>query len=266
MNAERINDNIDIKRINKVCVIVPIYKPMFNENESKAMTRGLNILSDRACYFMAPKSLDTSYYKANFPNVDIVRYSDRYFKNTAAYSKLLISRNFYLGWKEYEYMLILQPDVYILKDEDLLDEFIKADFDYWGAPWKTEMKLYPVCLPMGEKLVNRFLPYNKSFVGNGGFSLRRISTMASITSKHRLAAIASGFCNYMNEDVLLCYYLVKDGYHLPSIEQAQQFSVEETAKDVLNENILPYAIHAYEKYYGSIQELELAKSKIEREK
>lgn len=71
-------------------------------------------------------------------------FATKYFKNIFMYSRLLLSEHFYSRFSEYEYMLVVQPDVWILSEDDKLDYFMQFAYDYIGAPWKQEEKLYPV--------------------------------------------------------------------------------------------------------------------------
>ena len=236
----------------KICVIIPIYKLELNEEEAYSVKRTVQVLKQRDIFFVVPAHLDFSYYKKNYPDIKIEPFEDRFFKNIQAYSRLLVSKKFYKRFDKYEYMLIAQTDALILDDKDRLDFFADMGYDYWGSPWKKEIVLYPLIFKGMYKLQHFLKPINAR-CGNGGFCLRKISSMLEILREHPIAIAISKWQPKANEDVLFCYYLNNENkYSIPSAELAETFAVEQTALMVLNRGERPYAIHAYEKYVGDI--------------
>jgi len=79
---------------------------------------------------------------------------------------------------KYDYILIYQTDCWVF--EDNLDYFVELEYDWYGAPWyQPHIGLTNV-------------------VGNGGFSLRKISKMIEITETHKNDRINE------NEDTWFC--------------------------------------------------------------
>ena len=101
--------------------------------------------------------------------VQYKRYDSKYFKSTESYSQLLKSNSFYNDYTDYDYMLILQTDVWTLS-LDNIDDWINKGFDYIGAPILTNKQHWP----------------SSPCCGNGGLSLRKISSFIKYTSNYFL--------------------------------------------------------------------------------
>jgi len=117
--------------------------------------------------------------------------------NTAQYNTLLCNVEFW-NMFESEHVLVVQTDCLIRKKI----EHVFFQYDYVGAPWPF--------------LVSHKIGSSHS-VGNGGFSLRRVSTMrniASLCTRHPL----------VNEDVFFRENLSE--LCVPTTEEAKGFSVE----------------------------------------
>ena len=191
--------------ITEYCIVIPIYKAELDCVEEISLRRLRKILIDdkmnvgiwheyedySPVYLVCPKGLDTSKYEEIYnvgdKKIDLkkVEFDPEYFKSTASYSQLCINYDFYKTFDKYEYMLIYQLDCYLFKDEIL--QWCRKGYDYIGGPilstdcgWDTVKE---------SKKGKQWTPY----VGNGGFSLRKISTFLDITDpdgelrkKHKL--------------------------------------------------------------------------------
>ncbi len=111
------------------------------------------------------------------------------------YNNLLVSPDFWDFTQTH--VLIFQADTFIRRK--IPQKFFQ--WDYVGAPW--------VHNPKG---------INKR-VGNGGFSLRRVSAMKDITLTHKYSPITDGA-----EDVYFSRYTQTN--KVPSVEIAREFSIE----------------------------------------
>ncbi len=159
---------------------------------------------------ITPCSLDVAHYKKLGP-FSIKRFEDKYFKNTKTYSELLLSTLFYNAFNEYEYMLIYQLDAFVFSNK--LMTFCKMGFDYIGAP-----------IPRGFTW-----PESIKRVGNGGFSLRRISSFLRVLKQTSPAEfIASTGIDIFPEDMFYawCGSRPELNFRTPSLKEALEFSVE----------------------------------------
>ena len=89
----------------------------------------------------------------NIENLDLIEYSRLLATKSVIYDHILS-----------DIFLVFQTDSMILKEnKNIINEFL--NYDYVGAPW----------------LITNYLPTkNCSFIGNGGFSLRKKSKMLEI--------------------------------------------------------------------------------------
>ena len=93
------------------------------------------------------------------------------------YSRLLLTDEFYATFAQYEYMLVIQDDVYVLRDD--LAYWQARRFDYIGAPWPMGLEHV---LSMSHKPGIHGHTVT-AYVGNGGFSLRRIAACRQLLAE-----------------------------------------------------------------------------------
>lgn len=132
-------------------------------------------MRQRDVFFIAPESLDVSYYAERYPHAGVLRFDDHYFASIKGYNLLLLAPGFYedLGAK-HAFSLILQTDAILLRDE--LDHWCSLPYDYIGAPWPQGFEVR-VNLDCFEGALGKQL---KVHVGNGGLSLRRNQACADL--------------------------------------------------------------------------------------
>lgn len=158
-------------------VVIPVYKDTPTSMERASIRQTFRVLGKHDIVFVTHKGCLLDEYEkiaTGEQGVLCTEFFDKgYFDSTAHYSDLCFSEEFYLRFKDYEYMLICQTDAWVFRDE--LDYWCSQGYDYIGAPI--------------------FFPYNKQHftrifygVGNGGFSLRRIAYCLSIirSNWHRI--------------------------------------------------------------------------------
>lgn len=145
----------------KHCVILlPIYTLTLSETELLATRQNLDLLRNWPQVILAPKRLQGQIEQALFSRVNghrtYIYLDDRHFISVTSYDKLLRKKWFYEMFSAFEYMLLIQTDVVIFRDD--LKTWIKKAFSYIGAPW----------------VINNGSDNETYEVGNGGLSLRRI--------------------------------------------------------------------------------------------
>lgn len=149
----------------QVNVVIPVYLPTLSHTEVISLTQCLRVLKKYTITLVTHREVDISKYQNLFLQEKKpfkVTYFDRSnFESVFSYSKLLLSRIFYARFAEYDYILIYQLDGFVFRDE--LTDWCKKGYDYIGAPW---FKHYGVNYE-GNELWK---------VGNGGVSLRKVST------------------------------------------------------------------------------------------
>lgn len=223
----------------KVVVVIPIYKVTPDLSEKRSILRTKKILSEFPTVFIYPKKLDILPYKNLFPEAIFQPLEDAYFTSIKDYNRLLLSPSFYYLFKKYKYLLICQTDVYVF--ENKLLEWCERDFDYVGSPWT-------IAPPQTkDKVIFDLNSWAIGKVGNGGFSLRRVSIF------YRLSFITKWIFKIFpkNEDFIWCVFMPKiyPFLRFPSVKQALHFAFElEPSASYKKIGKLPFAVHAWEKY------------------
>lgn len=149
--------------MNKVVVVIPIYKEVLSTEEIISYTRCCRILKGYPISIITYASLDYSFYKKIAIDygiqLNIELFDDNFFKSVHGYNMLMLSECFYERFIQYEYMLIYQLDAYIFEDKLLL--WCDKGYDFIGAPLLEDKYGWE----------NKYIiPHSN----NGGFSLRRI--------------------------------------------------------------------------------------------
>ena len=230
------------KRFTKFCVVIPIY----NENptiiEEFSLNRLSNVIGGKYdIYYMKAKGFNSKPYQKILKGNDI-EFEAKFFESAATYSQLLISQDFYLSFKDYDYMLIYQTDCYLF--ENKISEWCNKGYDYVGAPiiarnpdWSLAVKGIPQ-------------------VGNGGLSLRKVSTFIELTNPK------GEFMTYYNitdeqlkevkfEDVWFCDFVWrKYEFNIPNWMEASRFALDMNVRNWYNDlkiDFLPMGCHAWPK-------------------
>jgi hypothetical protein len=151
-----------------VIIAIPIYKWEFEGLERFSIDWSLSVLPKRQFCFIAPEGMDISYYRQRYPHVGYEYFSATFFTSVENYSRLLLTRSFYERFATYEFLLVLQPDAILFRDD--LDFWTGQPFDYIGAPWPEGREVEVNYDRFGGSHSHRI----KAYVGNGGLSLRRV--------------------------------------------------------------------------------------------
>ncbi len=163
--------------MSELAVVIPIYKKLDSKSEKFSVENTIDILKSRHIYFVAPHRLRywIEEYTKNLRKerqllIFNIYFDDNFFVSIASYNKLMLSLAFYKSFINYKYILIVQTDALILRDD--LDEWMSKDYSYIGAPffegWDSPVK------PL------RFIGS-----GNGGFSLRKVKDFIRILESPR---------------------------------------------------------------------------------
>lgn len=264
--------------MNNPVVVIPIYQSRLSKNEQCSLLQCFKILGKYPIKFVCPNDLNIEFYEKLLNNkkyeFSFERFDDKHFENLNLYSHLLLNKDFYKRFINYEFMLVYQLDAWVFKDE--LEYWCNQNYDYIGAPWFEDYGKADENSPM--------LP----FVGNGGFSLRKISSILKIletnykkgksfkeiynlSSKRnkitKILNIPIYFARYifqmanfvalwevtdLYEDVCFSRYgkkAYKDFNPAPA-DIAMKFSFEVLPRRLyeMNNKQLPFGCHAFEKY------------------
>ena len=146
-----------------IAVVIPVYKNP-DEWEMISLRRCCEVLGNYHTILVAPESFEIETYTSLWDSYGLKlydeRFDDRYFADIAGYNRLLLSKEFYIRFHDFDYILIYQPDAYVFSDK--LRDWCEKGYDYIGAPLvgKFTDQIFDSSMPM--------------LVGNGGLSLRRV--------------------------------------------------------------------------------------------
>lgn len=170
------------------CVIlIPVYREKMDQYQRISLNRCFSILGRYPIRIIAPDSLDLEeYYQLFNGSADFaaVRFHRKYFRSPQTYNRLLKSLSFYRRWTDYDYFLMYHTDAYVFRDE--LKYWIAKGYDYIGAP------IY--------EYDGTVSPGNYLGVGNGGFSLHKVSTAMNVLESMRkvypIKDLIDWYCQY----------------------------------------------------------------------
>ncbi|SFQ46648.1 DUF5672 family protein [Hymenobacter arizonensis] len=260
-----------------LAIIIPTYKQYFelSPSEKLSLRRTFEVLGSYDIVFVTHNGIDAeAYYQCgkSKSSIQVLNFSDEYFTGLEGYNKLLLGLEFYKNFVQYDYILICQLDVFVFADK--LDYFIDKKYDYIGAPW---FEGFGTATP--ESPIKG--------VGNGGFSLRKVKSFLRVRYAMEIFSGHHISYNVLKEAArhsIELLRIVKHEYHrrtqtydeaLPwdtplyedcywativptffpwfkigSVDDATRFAFEVNPRVLyaLNEDVLPMATHAWEKY------------------
>jgi hypothetical protein len=147
-----------------VAVVVPGYARAEFTNDENISFRHLEYyLGSYDKFLVVPKSLEIKR-----EGYGIKRFPDMYFGSAIANTRLMLSKEFYETFVDYQYILLYQLDALVFSDQLL--EWCESDLDYIGAPWLK-------CDDSPWVSIAR--------VGNGGLSLRKIESFLKVLNSDR---------------------------------------------------------------------------------
>ena len=233
----------------RICMIIPVYTTSLSDNENYSVSKSISHFEGYDIYFVCPKGLKTDYYKEKYARCKFVEFPKKYFLSERTYSKLLLTEDFYKVFSDYEYMLICQTDAILLKAVNTWIDILDKRLDYIGAPWKDGNTVYKRAFK-GISLIKNLMKPVTCYVGNGGFSLRKIASMIYLTEKyHNIARQWNS-----GEDAFFAYYGLKDeNFNIADLETAEKFAAEKNAKEVFSNGHEVIGVHAWEKYCPNIK-------------
>ena len=211
----------------KKCVImIPVHSEHMSYDERRSLEQLKKVLGNYDVCLVCPEGMNTDEYVSTWgETLEVKHFQKQWFKDRMAYCALMCNVDFYSSFSEYEFMLIYQLDCWVFRDE--LMEWCDRGYDYIGAPF----------------FVKWFSDRN-IFVGNGGFSLRKIGSIIKYLKE--------------NNNPKLPHFNSDDGFYAANYgnilniappQEASKFSLEELAEEQYKNNgKLPFGCHAYKKY------------------
>lgn len=212
--------------------------------EQYSLRRSLGVLKDRSIFFIAPRSLDSLYYRENYPTIGIHFFEDNFFVSVANYNKLMLSKEFLGRYFEYEFVMMMHTDAILFRDS--LDIWENSPYDYVGAPWPDGMSQVVGVDKLGSVPAGKSV---KAPVGNGGLSLRRVRKCIGLLNEFP-QALQIYLLNGHNEDVFFAIMGQLSGdFVIPNEMTAATFALELSPEFYYAVNKKdPMGVHAWWKY------------------
>ena len=240
-----------------VKVIVPVYRDRLEQYEHISLKQNRRILNAYPFVFIHPESLNITPLLTEVPECAEEVFDDNYFRDINGYNRLMMSSDFYARFSDTEYLLICQLDAYVFRDELLY--WCNEGYDYIGAPWPVPMHFRLPLLKQWRKHFHSRWRTEKDFnVGNGGFSLRKVSSHLRVTEqmKNIIHEHLSRQGYYSNEDLFFALEVNRHGlnFKYPDYKKALQFSFDKYPALCYKENSnrLPFGCHAW--YKGKMKD------------
>ncbi len=149
----------------KVVILIFAHKPTLQWYEAIGLEQCFRVLGHHPIRLVCPTGLDVSAYRRITPALEVDFVPSHWLASYRAYNRMKILPFLYERYAAYEFLLTYELDAFVFKNE--LEDWCEQAWDYIGAPWfDGHNNARRDAAPIG--------------VGNGGFSLRRISTMLRV--------------------------------------------------------------------------------------
>jgi hypothetical protein len=229
----------------KLVIIIPIYKEQLDALEHYSLNRSVAVLSaQQHVVFIGSENLPRAYYTEHYPQIPFMAFSESHFSSIANYNRLLLSHYFYKVFINYQFLLVLQTDAIILRDE--CEYWCAQPFDYIGAPWPDGYELFV----NAGRFEGEYGKAVKVFVGNGGLSLRRIDKCLALLDEFK--DILDVFERTGSSEDLFFSVMgaLSNNFIIPNEIIASRFSMElkPSLYLTINGGHLPMGGHAWWKY------------------
>jgi hypothetical protein len=239
------NEKEKTKSWQRAEIVIPIYKQKLTEEEQFAVDRTFKILGHYPITFFGPQGLLVDYYVERYSLARFKFFRKNFFESVQSYSRLLVSSEFYRAFEVNEFVLLVQPDVYIFKDD--LITWLDKGYDYVAAPWPSGIAIN---INFGKFTNSGRGGMYTAYVGNGGFSLRRVKRCQELIEEH--GDVADWFAQTgSNEDLFFSFMGGLSGdFNIPNLITASYFGMELEPERLwqLNGQRLPMGAHAYNQY------------------
>lgn len=252
-----------------VTIIIPIYKENPTPLEEISILQTFKVLGGYDIVFIYPEGLNLTYYETQFPTAQfkVKAFEPFYFKGIYGYNRLMLSIVFYQSFTT-PYLLICQTDAFIFKNT--LDDWMRKDYDYVGAPWLRRKNRIPLFKQLWDNTLcffktqlnyrgNQLAQKNKSLlyneVGNGGLSLRKRETFIKILNE--LPEVVKIYLKPENKQAFYAedvFFSIEPQRHSlnfkkPSYREACLFAIENKQEKAFafNKGVLPMGCHRWDK-------------------
>lgn len=245
----------------RVAVVIPMHTQSLSQNEWKSLHQCAHILESYPRFIVKPYSLDVSHIVNVFPDIQVVSFSDSFFRNVISYNQLMLHAEFYRYFLAFQYILLYQTDAWVFRNE--LDDWISKEYDYIGAPWIVKPKYgkWYYQLYQSIRSIVTDSPTKSTKLagksGNGGFSLRKTDSHYRVCIEKQLLiqeyTAKAATSDLYHEDVF--WATEHPEFRYPSYREALQFAWDEHPHLAATQcnGQLPFGCHGWLKTQPMLQ-------------
>jgi hypothetical protein len=142
-------------------ILVPLYRAHLEKDEILSVRQLIKVMGHRKIMVVCPEGLEVPKEVAHW---EAIRFASEFFNGIDGYNNLMLSSEFYRRFQSYRDILIHQLDCLVFRDD--LVKWSSKGFSYVAPPW------------LGKFWNDPKLGLWR--VGNGGFSLRRVSSALNV--------------------------------------------------------------------------------------
>jgi hypothetical protein len=235
-----------------VTVLIPLFTLPLTPLEAYALETCQKHLGDFPITFIKSENLPLSdEVRAICPNADSVSFDPRYFMDRTSFTKLLLSQTLYEQFSWSRYLLILELNVSVTKNE--LGYWCRQGYDYIQSfpehdPLPTFLQSIPRRLNPGRYLTLDS-GISAAFERSNGVSLRRVKAFERLVKgrKRAINHFLNDFPNPWNDSLFWEYYLNRWRPDLitPNALARRHFARNQASLKLVSElNPLPFSVSA----------------------
>lgn len=172
-------------------VVIIVHKKHISIFENKSLAQCLKILKNNDIFLVYPESLDLSEYSEYTNSLIKLPIDNSWLMSYQNFNRLKINYFFYEKFKKYKFILFYELDSWVFTNQ--LSFWENSGFDYIGAPWYS---------------LSSTLELNNLGVGNGGFSLRKVSKHLKLLKSLRRYDVLKKFEKYNDFGIIPRLYKI----------------------------------------------------------
>ena len=148
----------------KFLILIPLYRSELMPDEIISIRQLSKVYPEHPKMVVKPKSVSLP---RELEGIGCCEFDRDFFDGTDGYNNLLLSKEFYMKFTNWDYILIYQLDCLIFRED--IEKWCQKGWSYIGAPWFREFWDNP------KKGLWK--------TGNGGFSLRSVKDAVRVLDK-----------------------------------------------------------------------------------
>ncbi len=220
-----------------VTVVIPIHQEIPSELEKISLAQTLRVLHKYPITFQAKDGLNVKWYEDFCRGKANIIFEWFQWKGFKEFTYLMMSKEFYQRFLDYEYILICHLDAFVFRDE--LQTWCNLGYDYIGSV------IYNKVWSNLPSKSGKFLGLTKpEYFGNGGFALKKVESFVYLTTNFHLKIrfylwYRKVRKKFFQDDIFLSQVFPKliANFKIPPKSLAQQFGA---AFEIWDETNLPF--------------------------